>query len=359
MHRPRLVIVLSLAGLLLGGLAWACTVPVFRYALERWRHDKRSELYHVTVFHKGELGEAERAKLRILEPEDGPRANWFVEAVNLDGEVSKDARELWQKQEKATLPWVVVQVPDEVAERPPLYQGPLDSAALTALMDSPVRQQIAKKLLAGDSVVWLLVESGDKDRDDAVAEQVGKELACLEKLIVLPEQDDDKESVLRSKVPLRISFPLVRMSRQGAGEDALLHQVLTLDEDHTRATGPILVPIFGRGRMLTGFPEKEITRKNLEEVARFLCGACSCRVKAANPGVDLLWRADWDSILDEAPMKEPEAKEPEPIALPKKVAEEVRPEGDGARSLLIAGISAAAALVLVTGWLALRLSRGV
>jgi hypothetical protein len=362
----RPAFVLSLAGLLIAGLAWACSVPVFRYALERWRHDKRDELYRVTVFHKGELSDDHLATLRVLDPTHGPRANWLVEAVDLNGLPSPDQTTFWEQQKSPELPWVVVRVPELGGDKtPPLYQGPLDRAALLAWIDSPARRTIARKLLQGDSVVWLLVESGEKDRDDAVAEQVSKELTRLQGAIKLPEQDEDVDSALKSKVPLRIAFPLVRLSRQAAGEEAYLRQLLTLDEDHTQAKGPILFPIFGRGRMLTGFTEKEITRKNLDEAARFLCGACSCRVKMANPGVDLLWSADWDSILAEKPpVASEEPTPPEPIPLTRKPVEEARPaeepkpETGWGRSLLLGGISAAAALVLVMGWLALRLSRG-
>ena len=37
--------------------AHACNVPVFRFALERWRPDP----YRLTVFHRGPLADAERA----------------------------------------------------------------------------------------------------------------------------------------------------------------------------------------------------------------------------------------------------------------------------------------------------------
>lgn len=360
MRRLRLAIVLGLVTLLLGGLAYACSVPVFRYALERWRHDKRGELYRVTLLHAGALTEEQLLTLRGLDPESGPRPNWFIDAVDLDNEPSDAAIDLWRAQPaRASLPWVVVQAPENMPERPPLYQGPLDRAALTALFDSPTRQQIAQKLLTGDSVVWLLLESGDRDRDAAAADLARQQLDKLAKAIPLPPQDDDKDSVLRSKVPLRISFPLVRLARQAPGEEAFIQQLLTLEEDYTKTTGPILYPIFGRGRMLTGFADKEITARNLTEAARFLCAACSCNLKAANPGVDLLWRADWDSILDDGPPPPEPTPEPELVVIPKKPATVSPPTADPARMLLIGGISAAGVLVLITGWLALRLSRGV
>ena len=45
----RLILLLTLV--LHASLAQACSVPVFRYALEQWRPDP----FPVVVFHKGEL----------------------------------------------------------------------------------------------------------------------------------------------------------------------------------------------------------------------------------------------------------------------------------------------------------------
>ena len=45
--------------------SWACSVPVYRYALERWWPDP----YEVIVFHRGELTEQQQAILKDLTPE--------------------------------------------------------------------------------------------------------------------------------------------------------------------------------------------------------------------------------------------------------------------------------------------------
>jgi hypothetical protein len=46
----------------------------------------------------------------------------------------------------------------------------------------------------------------------------------------------------------------------------------------------------------------------IERWASFLCDGCSCRVKEANPGVDLLIRADWEEMLETAAEKTPASK---------------------------------------------------
>jgi len=61
---------------------------------------------------------------------------------------------------------------------------------------------------------------------------------------------------------------------------------------------PIAFPIFGRGRVLCALVGDEIKKENVEEICYFLVGGCSCQVKEANPGWDLLLSADWDGMLE-------------------------------------------------------------
>src|ERR1041384_5010203 len=53
----------------------------------------------------------------------------------------------------------------------------------------------------------------------------------------------------------------------------------------------------------------EITPEMIADVAKFLCRECSCQVKELNPGVDLLFVADWRDYFDRIY----EGKEPVPM----------------------------------------------
>ena len=68
----------------------------------------------------------------------------------------------------AQLPWVIVRYPDHVVADGPAYSGPLQAEALRNLLESPARTELARRLLQGESAVWLLLESGDAKKDDDV-----------------------------------------------------------------------------------------------------------------------------------------------------------------------------------------------
>lgn len=353
---------IGLLSLVLTGIACACSVPVFRYALERWRHNATDELFRLTIFSSGPVSNEMSALLGDVDAPNGPRPNVVINWVDTAQPMIPADQRLWKEQKSATLPWMVLRTPEIHAQQHTLHSGPLNGEVLRPWIDSPVRRSLIEKLRSGSSVVWVLVESGDPERDELVSQRIQNELTRLEKEVKLPEPDDDQESVLQSAIPLKIAFPLIRVARNATGEQEFLHQLMTLDEDYSEDRGPLLFPIFGRGRMLTGLREKEMTPRLLEEVCRYLCAACSCRVKAQNPGVDLLWLADWDSFLDENVMPipaPPTTRIPEPIPIrPTPLPTAELPSGSTApasfKTVFQVGIGLALALVLLTGWWVVR-----
>jgi len=164
------------------------------------------------------------------------------------------------------------------------------------LVDSPARRKIIELLTGGGSAVFLLLTSEDSNADDAAQELLRRESARWGEKIKLPEQTKDGPQ-LTSRIPLQVSFPVLVLSRQDPAEQLFVQMLLRGDEDLSNVKGPIVFTIFGRGRMLTSFQGDDLTARNLEQAARYLCGACSCQVKQQNPGVDLLLSADWSDLL--------------------------------------------------------------
>jgi hypothetical protein len=202
----------------------------------------------------------------------------------------------------------------------------LNAATLAPLTNSPARAEIVRRLLAGDSAVWVLVESGDRAADDAVARALDKRLRYLEQVAQLPVIDpNDPSSRLGPGPKLAVQFSVLRVSANRARprpsssssnqEANSITRTTTRDEDDTAIESPFLAMlagpqsgltasgepwlavVFGRGRVLGAWPAKGFGDEQIEEVCLFLLGACSCQVKNLNPGWDLLLRVDWDEEL--------------------------------------------------------------
>ena len=268
--------------------ARACTIPVFRYAFERWELSP----YELVVFHRGELSAGARAAISGL-----PRnVNLTVNLVDLDGKVSPALQKLWKQQGSARpLPWVVLRRPDAGINA--AWSGPLEAAALRQLIDSPARQKMVAALSDGDAGVFLLLQSGNSAADDAAEAIMRRELAKLEKLVKLPEQRGEGPRI-RLALPLKVSFTVLPIKRNEPDEDLLVKLLLGTEENLSKVDGPIVFTVFGRGRVLPAMYGKDLGEDNLFfDVVSFLCGECSCQVKELNPGTDLPIAADWTAIF--------------------------------------------------------------
>ena len=328
--------------LLLSGSALAspeertCNIPVFRYALERWQ----AAPYDVVVFHRGPLSDAGKAALTALRQAG---SNLEVDRVDLAEPVPTRRKALLERA-RIEAPCIVAQYPgwELVA-----WSGPLTAESAAKLADSPARREITKRLLGGESAVWLLLESGDAAKDDAAARTLEVELKKLEETLKVPAHHPDDPPLL-SEVPVRVDFSVYRLSRSAPGEGALVTMLLNSD---TGLEGPIVFPIFGRGRALWAMSGKGLTADNISEAGTFLIGACSCEAKELNPGVDLLFAADWEAGLTAPPAREPvpapilKPRAPEPVEVP---AAPPAPSS-GSKAYLWGALLVAGILVAITG----------
>ena len=299
----------QLAGMLVVGFvatctsfAWACDVPVFRYALEYWP----AAPYEVDVLYRAPLLARERDAIARLggAPSEGiQHANVTVRLVDLAEPSGEGLQRLRRGLGSPALPLMVLQNTRTSQTERPIWAGPLTVRNARMLVDSPARREIVRRILEGHSAVWVLLESGDSAKDSAARALLGKTIEDLERKLELPvglgnaplSRDEPTE---RIEPPLQIRFSLLSLSRSDAAEsvfiDLLLHSEKDLDHYPSE---PIAFPIYGRGRALYALVGKGITEENIREACVFLVGACSCEAKALNPGTDLLMAADWDARL--------------------------------------------------------------
>ncbi len=272
--------------------ASACNVPVFRYALEHWEADA----YALVVFHRGPLNAEQSSLLQTLEKAGSSgQANLTVTRVDLAAEMSPALRTLWNAQENPAPPWMVVRYPRQSGIERCAWAGPLSEQTAKSLIESPARRNIARRLLSGDAVVWLLLESGNKKRDDEAGQRVEAELRKLEQSLALPERSP-LDPPINPDLPLKIAFSTLRVARSDPAERMLVKLLVNWNANLATATEEMLFPIFGRGRVVPPATGKEIRPEAIREMAEFLTGPCSCEVKERNPGYDLLLTANWGSL---------------------------------------------------------------
>jgi len=278
---------------------WACSVPVFRYALEKWPADP----YQAIVFHRGALSGAQQEMVRELAREGMAgrlHANLTAQTIDLDQNANPDVLQFWQQLGAESAPWLVVKYPSPTRLAGRVFSGPLDRAAIAQVLESPARKEIVQRLASGQSAVWVLLEVGDPKQDDAAAELIQTRLKYLAGVLKLPKiEAQDVASGLIS-VPehaLKLEFSLLRLSRADHAEQAFVKMLLGTEADLEEMKEPMVFPIFGRARALYALIGKGINHETIDEAASFLIGQCSCQVKEQNPGVDLLFAADWNTLL--------------------------------------------------------------
>lgn len=288
----------------------ACTVPVFRYALERWPADN----YQVTIYHRGPLSKEDKAIVDWLKGralDERLPANLTVRTVDVSSLQAGDRARSRKLPED--MPSIAVEYPAAGPRAGVIWSGRLSREAARALVDSPARRKMAEGILAGDCVVWVLVESGDKEKDETARNVLEAQLRRLEPTLKLPQivsysglPDTDAADRPRPGIPLRLSFSLVRVSRDDPAEEILLQMLLRSESDlHKYAGRPMAFPVFGRGRVLYALVGRGIDKANVEKACVFLTGPCSCQVKEQNPGTDLLLAANWTTAASPGSAPQP------------------------------------------------------
>ncbi|NQZ57448.1 MAG: hypothetical protein HRT88_08265 [Lentisphaeraceae bacterium] len=221
--------------------AAACEIPVFRYALERWAADDYT-----------------------LELPASIPVNELNEDVNIEiKEGTTEVVKLYYPHRKS-----------------PFFIEPVEDFSYSALIDSPARDEIVKRILAGDSIVWVVLTTGDELPEKNILE---KSLRAAEK------------SLGSDKVKLKFSY--LQVPRNSTKERYFISCLLSIESDLLDTRETIAFPVFGRGRFLAPLVGKGINPDNIKDQGAYLAGACSCEIKSQNPGLDLLINFDWEEFL--------------------------------------------------------------
>ncbi len=295
--------------------ARACSTPVFRYAMYNWA----AAPYRVFYFHHGQVDEQDAAVNKMLgELGDAQKpANVLLIAVDVT-----------QKEKLEYLPQIVLKSREEHAEgTKPLYlvytpwgaevfAGRLDMTAAKAMVDSPLREKLAKLFHKGSSTVMLVLTCEDEKANKRVGKVVRQVAAkAKEGEVVVSSaadpfapaefppaadgEDGEAAGDQKDDGPETMKIGVLTVSRTDKAEQWLVRMLLGVEPDLNEfPKDPMVFAIYGRGRAMPPYIGKGINVENLLDCAMFLAGACSCQVKDQNPGADLLIKWDWDATAE-------------------------------------------------------------
>jgi hypothetical protein len=267
------------------GLVFACSTPVFDFALQHWAPDS----YGIHISRSAEPSADEAAAIELL-AESASGAN-----VSNSFSIATD-----------TPPTITVSYPRAARILSPAWQSPLTLKNVEKVMASPVRKMLVEEIAAGRCSVWLFLESGSKDLDDAAEQRLRASLTELEKTLILPERPstDEVEAITPTNAARKASFAVICLARNDPAESFLVSSLLNSESDLHGFREPMVFPVFGRGRALYAIVGKGINADVVERSAGFVTGSCSCEVKSENPGVDLLVSVNWNDVLTRFEYKE-------------------------------------------------------
>ncbi|MFC1763376.1 hypothetical protein ACFL6U_15020, partial [Planctomycetota bacterium] len=169
------------------------------------------------------------------------------------------------------------------------------------LVDSPVRRELARRLISSHTAVWLVLQSGEPQRDEAVTEVLAAGLQQMEAEQKLPHEldpnDTQYDTALSEGIELKLDYSILPVNLNDPCEillAAVFKDMVTVDGESTL---PLVVPVFGRARALVFLEAADVDTDSIAELCHFLVGPCSCQVKQMNPGMDLPVLVDWDARI--------------------------------------------------------------
>ncbi len=285
--KPGAVILMMM---LAAQMAIACTVPVFRYALEQWPPDN-----YVIEAYVGEHVSEEGAKALALLDKCGPDKETAVNVAVKKIEVKEAGGE----------PQIKVYMP---RAKTPFWEAELTVKNVQRLIDSPARRKVVEKIIDGDSAVWIVVGGGDEETDAKVSADLETYLEQVKGHLSLPDgenttlvaEDTEDEAVVR------ISFDVVRIRRTDPEEQCLVEMLLNSRRGLESIKDPMAFPVFGRGRVINPLIGRGINVQMVAQSCRYVVDSCSCDVKSENPGCDLLMAVNWEDGIQGRAVKQPE-----------------------------------------------------
>jgi len=270
-------------------------VPVFRYSLQSWDPN----LYDVYVFYKGEFNAQGQDLLGTLYGSLEKGMNWEVSPINVDEQLPAKFKEIHDQAKIRTYPFLVVRYPNATGPGGTAWAGAMTPENINGLANSQAQQTVIKRLLAGDSGVWVLVESNNKNDNDAAFKALQQHISKAQRELKLQDhliQGDEKYD-FDVTVPLTLKFSAIRVS----AKDVFGELLLGTDElkEYADEGHPVAFAVFGRGRVLPGIPTADDIKEGsqIQDACKMLAGPVYDPLKENHGRADLPLAINWNEQI--------------------------------------------------------------
>ncbi|MCH8922978.1 MAG: hypothetical protein IIA67_07500 [Planctomycetes bacterium] len=290
--------------------SWACSTPVYRYAMYRWQRAP----YEVFYLHQGETPPQDAAVNKSLAalssngPAEGKSANVRFTSLDISDKavlasLPPELQATLKKHKDKPLPWHVIYTPGWTE----LHVGRLDEKSTKTLADSPARKKMNKLLSDGAPCVLVLVPGKDEAVNKSAREHIATTIKNAAQGKFTPPEDPLEATLGQppagpgggkpAKAKKKTKLPdvaTITVKRDDSQEQWLLRCLMQAEGDLGKFKDEAMVfAVYGRARVMPPCIGKGITPQNLGDYVVFSMGPCSCEVKDQNPGMDLLSQWDW------------------------------------------------------------------
>jgi hypothetical protein len=145
---------------------------------------------------------------------------------------------------------------------------------LKGLTSSPLREKIASEIMSGKLCVMLYLKTDNREKDE-------KGLTILKRAL---------ESSPFGKI-----ITVVELSRNSLEEQHFASMLLNVEDDLKEISEPMLFGIFGRFKALEPLLGRGISEENINLMIDYFKAECSCLIKDALPGTDILYTDSWEN----------------------------------------------------------------
>jgi hypothetical protein len=262
----------------------ACTNPVYMYAFDHWRPD----YYDAVIMYKGSLSDSQVKTIDILnEAISAGKLNIRLQTIDIE---SDSARNKYHLKEDNTVeyPRLSLWFPKEMGNTSPFWSVKLSEENIKAIIQSPARISLINDLQRGVPSVWIFIPSGKKETDQ-------KALSTLQREIKLANDSLKKDMQNESKTAVFVPLSIITLAKDKPAEAYTLCMLLNALGGIENTSGPKVLPVFGRGRLLCKVQDQMIQKEIIQSLCKFVTGPCACQVKESNPGMDLLLYSDWQN----------------------------------------------------------------